>query len=72
MQMDASMTPAVHCFSSSAFIISAGLYAFVLAKRSVDENRVEMMRSKQRVLEARQRDVIEKFGGAAAATTAEK
>jgi hypothetical protein len=35
---------------------------FVLAKQSVDQNRVEVMKSKQRVLEARQRDIIEKFG----------
>ena len=45
-------------------IIAVGLFAFVMARRSVDRNRLEVMRSKQRILEARHKDSIEKYGHA--------
>jgi len=43
-------------------IIAAGIYGFVIAKRTVDRNRMEFLRSKQRIREARQKDSEEKFG----------
>ena len=42
-------------------IISTGILSFVLAKRSVDRNRLEIMRSKQRVKDAVQKNAEEKF-----------
>jgi len=43
-------------------IIAVGLFAFVSARRSVDRNRLEVMRSKQRILEARYKDSMDKYG----------
>ena len=37
---------------SYVFIISTGLYGFVLAKKAVDWNRVEILRSRRRIKEA--------------------
>lgn len=43
-------------------IVFAGLYGFVVAKQAVDKNRFAMMKSKQRIYEARMHNVEEKFG----------
>jgi len=48
---------------SWAIIITVGLLGFVIARRSVERNRVEVMKSRQRILEARRRDGEEKYGG---------
>lgn len=48
------------CFSlSRAGIIGVGLVTFVMAKLDVDAKRYEVLRSKQRVREARRQDSME-------------
>ena len=42
-------------------IIGTGICAFIAAKRSVDRNRVEVMRSKRRIKQARNEDNEEYF-----------
>ena len=44
---------------SWAAIIAVGIGSFIVAKRSVDKNRVEIMRSKQRIRQAREEDNLE-------------
>ncbi len=44
---------------SWAAIITLGISSFVIAKRSVDKNRIEIMRSKQRIRQAREEDNLE-------------
>jgi len=48
---------------SWAVIITIGLLGFVVARKSVEHNRIEVMRSRQRILDARRRDSEEKYGG---------
>lgn len=43
-------------------IVTGGLAWFVVAKQAVDKNRAAMMRTKQKIYEARLRDSEEIFG----------
>ena len=46
---------------SYAVIIAVGIFAFVEARKSVEQNRVEIMRSRRRIKEAREKDQEEYF-----------
>ena len=57
---------------SYVFIIATGIAAFVFAKKSVDRNRVEIMRSKRRIREAEKKQAEEFYQKKRAAEEASK
>jgi len=45
----------------SVIVVSAGVYGFFLAKKSVDKNRVELMKSRQRLRAAQLQEQQQKL-----------